>query len=58
MEIKARKSIFPIDHKAMREIAGRLGEKWLGGVIVYQGDLLKRISEPNIWCVPSRRLFI
>ena len=58
MEIKARKSISPIDHKAMREIASRLGEKWLGGVIVYQGDFLRRISEPNIWCIPSRRLFI
>ena len=58
MEIKARKSTSPIDYKAMREIAGRLGQEWLGGVVIYQGDVLKKISAPHIWCVPSRRLFI
>jgi len=58
MEIKARTSVSPTDYKAMTEIANRSGKEWLGGMIVYQGDSLKRIAEPNIWAVPSRRLFI
>jgi len=58
MEIKARNSVSPIDYKNMREIASRLGKEWLGGIVAYQGDILKRVAEPNIWSVPSRRLFI
>jgi len=58
MEIKARNSVSPIDYKNMREIANRLGKEWMGGIVVYLGDILKRVAEPNIWSVPSRRLFI
>ena len=58
MEIKARNSVSPIDYKNMREIASRLGKEWLGGIVAYQGDILKRVAEPNIWSVPSRRLFV
>ncbi len=58
MEIKARTSVSPTDYKAMIDIANRSGHEWLGGMIVYQGDSLKRIAEPNIWAIPSRRLFI
>jgi predicted AAA+ superfamily ATPase len=58
MELKARTSAAPTDYRAMKEIAHRLGPEWLGGIIVYQGDVIKRIAEPNIWAVPSRRLFI
>ena len=58
MEIKARNSVSPIDYKNMREIASRLGKEWVGGIVVYQGDIFKRVAEPNIWSVPSRRLFV
>jgi hypothetical protein len=58
MELKARTSVAPTDFRAMKEIARRLGPEWLGGIIAYQGDAIKRIAEPNIWAVPSRRLFI
>lgn len=58
MEIKARASVSHTDYKAMKEIAARLGQEWLGGMVVYQGGTLKRIAEPNIWAIPSRRLFI
>jgi predicted AAA+ superfamily ATPase len=58
MEIKARNSVSPIDYKNMREIANRLGKEWMGGIVVYLGDILKRVAEPNIWSAPSRRLFI
>jgi hypothetical protein len=58
MEIKARTSISHTDYKAMREIANRLGGEWIGGMVVYQGGTFKKIADPNIWAVPSRRLFV
>ena len=58
MEIKARPSISHTDCKARREIANRLGEEWIGGMVVHQGGTLKKIDDPNIWAVPSRRLFV
>lgn len=58
MEIKARKEIAKTDYRAMQEIAARLGHAWRGGIVVYQGDVLKKIAEPSIWAIPSRRLFI
>jgi predicted AAA+ superfamily ATPase len=58
MEIKARKSYALTDIRSMKEIAGKLGRHWRGGLLIYQGDALKRISDPHIWAIPSRRLFI
>ncbi|MGC8811506.1 MAG: ATP-binding protein [bacterium] len=58
MEIKARREVAKTDLRAMKEIAARLGHAWRGGIVVYQGDALKKIAEPNIWAIPSRRLFI
>ncbi len=57
MEIKARKSIARTDIRAMKEVAKRLGSEWLGGVVVYRGDEIKKLSDPDIWAVPSYRLF-
>jgi hypothetical protein len=58
MEIKARKLITPSDYRAMKEVALGLGNEWRGGLVIYQGNITKKIGEPNIWIVPSRRLFI
>jgi hypothetical protein len=58
VEIKGRATVASTDYRAMKEIAAPLGKEWLGGLVVYQGDKIKRIAEPNIWAVPSRRLFI
>jgi len=57
MEIKARKRLAPADIRAMKEVAERLGKEWLGGIVVYMGDEIKKLSEPDIWAVPSFRLF-
>ncbi|RME65290.1 MAG: ATP-binding protein, partial [Nitrospirae bacterium] len=57
MEIKARKTIVTSDLRAMKEVAKRLGKEWVGGVVVYRGDEVKRLAEPSIWAVPSWRLF-
>lgn len=58
MEIKGRATVASTDYRAMKEIAGPLDKAWLGGIVVYQGDRIKRIAEPNIWAIPSCRLFI
>lgn len=58
VEIKSRKKLTPVDTKAMRQIADNLGSDWLGGIVVYQGSEIKKISSPDIWAIPSRRLLI
>jgi len=58
VEIKSRKIIVRSDFRPMKEIASVLKKKWLGGLVIYQGDEIKKLSEPEIWAVPSRRLFI
>jgi len=58
IEIKGRRAITNTDIRPMKEIAQRLGSSWRGGLVIYQGDEIRRISEPDIWAVPSRRLFI
>lgn len=58
IEIKGRKVVVPSDFRPMKEIALALKRKWLGGLVIYQGDEIKKLSEPKIWAVPSRRLFI
>ena len=58
MEIKSRPSVYSNDTGALSEVARGLGKKWRGGLVVYGGNEIKKISEPNIWAVPSRRLFM
>ena len=58
IEIKSRKTYAKADLRAMKEISQRLGKEWRGGLLVNQGAVLRKIEEPNIWVIPSRRLFI
>lgn len=58
VEIKGRKKVVPADAAPMKEVAAALGKKWKGGLLVYQGDEIVKIAAPEIWAVPSRRLFI
>jgi len=30
---------------------------WLVEIFIYQGDILQRIAEPNIWYIPSPRFY-
>ena len=58
IEIKSRKTYAKSDLRAMKEISKRLGSEWRGGLLVNQGNVLRKIDEPNMWVIPSRRLFI
>ena len=57
MEIKARTAVASTDLRAMREVAKGLGKEWRGGFVIYLGNTIQKVGEPNVWAVPSRRLF-
>lgn len=57
IEIKARQKLFGNDLRAMKAVASALGKDWAFGMIIYQGNEIKKLSDPSIWAVPSRRLF-
>jgi predicted AAA+ superfamily ATPase len=56
MEIKGRRTIVPKDIKPLKAVADALGKAWAGGMIVYRGDEIRKLADPSIWAVPSRRL--
>lgn len=58
IEIKSSRSYAKAGLRAMKEVAQKLGKEWRGGLLVNRGNVLRKIDEPNIWVIPSRRLFI
>jgi predicted AAA+ superfamily ATPase len=58
IEIKSSRSYAKEGLRAMKEVAQKLGKEWRGGLLVNRGNVLRKIDEPNIWVIPSRRLFI
>jgi predicted AAA+ superfamily ATPase len=58
IEIKSRKTHAKADLRAMKEVANSLGKEWRGGLLINRGNILRKIDEPDIWVIPSRRLFI
>jgi predicted AAA+ superfamily ATPase len=57
IEIKNRSTVTPSDLRPMKAVADGLGKLWSGGILVYNGDRIGKIAEPDIWMIPSRRLF-
>jgi len=57
VEIKSREQVVPSDVTAMKTVAKGLAQQWLGGLVIYRGDRIVKITEPGIWAVPSYRLF-
>ncbi|RPH93452.1 MAG: ATP-binding protein [Calditrichaeota bacterium] len=58
VEIKSRAQVVPSDITAMKQIAGVLGKEWRGGLVIYRGEQILKLAEPDIWAVPSFRLFL
>lgn len=56
IEVKGRGTVGKADTASMKRLADKLGERWLGGLVVYQGERLEEL-EPGYWAVPSFRLF-
>lgn len=57
IEIKSSPRIARVDYSPMLAVAEKLGDRWLGGLCIYRGKELKKVAEPDIWAVPSFRLF-
>lgn len=57
IEIKSRKKVVKKDLRALKEVSSTLQGNWLGGLLIYNGDTIEKIAEPNIWVIPSWRLF-
>lgn len=57
IEIKSRPSVARKDFTSMAAVAEALAEKWRGGLVIYTGNRVMRLSDPAIWAIPSRRLF-
>ncbi|NOZ60936.1 MAG: ATP-binding protein [Calditrichaeota bacterium] len=57
LEIKSRDKIAQSDFTGLVKIANILGREWKGGIVIYRGVKIKKLAEPNIWAVPSYRLF-
>jgi predicted AAA+ superfamily ATPase len=57
MEIKSRATANNRNTRSMRSLAQKLDKQWLGGMVIYTGKEVKPIVEPDIWAVPSHRLF-
>lgn len=58
IEIKSREKIYQKDITPLTELAKSLNTEWLGGLVIYNGDEVKKMAEPNIWALPSWRIFI
>jgi predicted AAA+ superfamily ATPase len=58
IEITSRANVFPKDITPMKELAKILNTEWLGGLVIYNGDHIKKMAEPNIWALPSWRILI
>ncbi|MEI6610571.1 MAG: ATP-binding protein [Deltaproteobacteria bacterium] len=57
MEIKSRRALADKDTTGLKEIASAIGKRWRGGLVIYSGNEIKRVASPQIWAVPSHRLF-
>lgn len=57
MEIKNTQYVTDGDARHLRSLATELGERWLGGLVVYRGDTLRSLAGPNIKAIPSWRLW-
>jgi hypothetical protein len=57
IEIKSRAVLAPKDIRSLKMVAEKLGERWHGGMVVYTGNEIKQLAEPDIFAVPSYRLF-
>ena len=57
IEIKSRNTVSSMESRNLRILAEKLGKQWLGGLLIYRGDEIKRLDDFDIWAIPSCRLF-
>jgi predicted AAA+ superfamily ATPase len=57
LEIKNRATAHPGDARHLKSLAAESGTRWLGGFVLYRGKTMAKIADPNIWALPSWRLW-
>lgn len=57
IEIKSRALLSSKDYRSLKMVAEKLGRHWCGGMVVYTGNAIKPLADPDIFAVPSHRLF-
>ena len=55
-EIKNREDVVTGDYTAIREVANKMGTRFIGGMVIYRGDKIYTLAQ-SIWAIPSHRLF-
>ena len=56
IEIKSSARASRTQARSLRDFARQMGDRWRGGLVLYQGDVLQRLEE-QIWAVPIARFF-
>ncbi|MFP4166952.1 MAG: ATP-binding protein [Opitutales bacterium] len=56
LEVKKRETVSVVDTRSMKRVGKELGDRWLGGLVLYRGREVYQI-EPGYWAVPAYRLF-
>ena len=57
MEIKSRSMVSEKDARSLKAVAEALPAQWRCGLVLYTGSRIMRLAAPDIWAIPSRRLF-
>lgn len=58
IEIKNRAQTSRTDARTMLAVAEALGERWLGGLVVYRGSAVRPlVPAASVWSMPVHRLF-
>jgi uncharacterized protein len=56
VEVKATATVKENDLKGIRRLAKAAGERWICGIILYDGDMTLPLGR-NIWAVPLSSLW-
>ena len=56
VEVKAAATVTPADFRGLRKLARAVGERFAGGVVLYDGETCARFGE-GLYAVPVRRLW-
>ncbi len=55
LEVKASATVFPSDFRSLRKLKQATGERFAGGVVLYDGAIASNFGE-GMYAVPIRRL--
>ena len=56
VEVKAAATVIPADFRGLRKLARAVGERFAGGVVLYDGETCARFGD-GLYAVPVRRLW-